>query len=284
KERLAFMLEDTEAKVVLSQEELRELLPQSDLKVISLDSQWAEIAQYSTEPIASGVKPQNLAYLIYTSGSTGTPKGVMVEHRAIVRLVCNSDYITIDSNDRVAQISNSSFDAIAFELWGALLNGASLVGISRATSLDPVLFAEAITKRSISTLFLTTALFNRIALECPSVFGTLDNVLFGGEAADIESVTRVLSKGQPGRLVNVYGPTENTTFSTWHLIESITDTVPIGKPIANTRVYVLDSKLRPVPVGVAGELHLAGDGLARGYLNRPELTADKFIPNPLAEE
>ena len=284
KERLGFMLKDAQAKIVLSQKEFNELLPQSDVTVISLDSQWEAIARYSTEPVESGIKPQNLAYIIYTSGSTGIPKGVMVEHRGIVRLVCNSNYISFDSDDRVAQISNASFDAITFELWGALLNGASLVGISRATSLEPALLGEAIAEQSISTLFLTTSLFDRIAAECPSAFHKVHNLVIGGEAANAESVKMVLSTAPPRRLVNGYGPTENTTFSTWYLANSITDSVPIGKPIANSRVYVLDQQLRPVPVGVAGELYVAGDGLARGYFNRPELTAEKFITNPLPEE
>jgi amino acid adenylation domain-containing protein len=284
KERLDFMLRDAQARVVLSQEEFKELLPQSDVTVISLDSQWGAIARYSTEPVDSGINAQNLAYVIYTSGSTGIPKGVMVEHRAIVRLVCNSNYISFDNDDRVAQISNASFDAITFELWGALLNGASLVGISRATSLEPALLREAIAEQSISTLFLTTSLFNRITAECPSVFHKVRNVIIGGETADAETVKKVLSTAPPRRLVNAYGPTENTTFSTWYLANSITDSVPIGKPIANSRVYILDQHLQPVPIGVAGELYLAGDGLARGYLNRPDLTAGKFITNPLPEE
>jgi amino acid adenylation domain-containing protein len=284
KERLGFMLRDAQARVVLSQEEFKELLPQSDVTVISLDSQWGAIARYSTEPVDSGIKAENLAYVIYTSGSTGIPKGVMVEHRGIVRLVCNSNYISFDSDDRVAQISNASFDAITFELWGALLNGASLVGISRATSLEPALLGEAIAEQSISTLFLTTSLFNRITAECPWVFHKVHNVIIGGEAADAETVKKVLSTAPPRRLVNGYGPTENTTFSTWYLANSITDSVPIGRPIANSRVYVLDDQLGPVPVGVTGELYVAGDGLARGYLNRPELTAEKFITNPLPEE
>jgi amino acid adenylation domain-containing protein len=284
KERLGFMLKDAQVRVVLSQEEFKDLLPQNDVRVISLDSQWEAIVRYSAQPVDSGTKPQNLAYVIYTSGSTGIPKGVMVEHRGIVRLVCNSNYITFDSDDRVAQISNASFDALTFELWGALLNGASLVGISRATSLEPALLGAAIAEQSISTLLLTTSLFNRIATECPSVFHKVRNVVIGGEAADVESAKRVLSIAPPRRLVNAYGPTENTTVSTWYLANSITDSVPIGKPIANSRGYVLDSQLRPVPVGVAGELCVAGDGLARGYLNRPELTAEKFVNNPLPEE
>jgi amino acid adenylation domain-containing protein len=284
KERLGFMLKDAQVKVVISQEEFKELLPQSDIRVISLDSQWEAIARYSTQPVDSGTKAQNLAYVIYTSGSTGTPKGVMVEHQGIVRLVCNSDYISFDSDDRVAQISNASFDAITFELWGALLNGASLVGISRETSLGPVLLRKTMAAQSISTVFLTTSLFNRLATECPSVFHKVRNVITGGETADAEAVKKVLCTAPPRRLINAYGPTENTTFSTWYLANSITDSVPIGKPIANSRVYILDRQLQPVPIGVAGELYLAGDGLARGYLNRPELTAEKFITNPLPEE
>ena len=283
KERLGFMVEDTQAEVVLSLEEFKGMLPRS-VAVVSLDRDRKMIAHQSIAPVDSGVKAHNLAYVIYTSGSTGIPKGVMVEHRAIVRLVCNSNYISLDSSDRVAQISNASFDAIMFELWGALLNGASLVGISRVASLEPALLGEKIAEQSISTLFLTTSLFNRIAAESPSVFNKVRNLVIGGEAADVERIKSVLNTAPPRRLINAYGPTENTTFSTWYLAQSSTDSVPIGKPIANSRAYVLDKQLRPVPIGITGELFVAGDGLARGYLNRPELTTERFVTNPLPEE
>ncbi|MBV9774839.1 MAG: amino acid adenylation domain-containing protein, partial [Gemmatimonadetes bacterium] len=228
-----------------------------------------------------------LAYVIYTSGSTGTPKGVEVEHRGIVRLVRGTDYVRLAADDRVAQASNAAFDAATFEVWGALLNGAALVGIPRDAALAPEELVGAVGARGITTLFLTTALFNQVAREHPGAFGTLRTVLFGGEAVDPAAVRRVLAAGGPERLLHVYGPTENTTFSTWHRVREVPDgarTVPIGAPVAQTTAYVLGDGLAPVPVGVPGELYLGGDGVARGYLGRPGLTAEKFVPDPFGRE
>src|SRR5690606_8290202 len=174
-------------------------------------------------------------------------------------------------------------DAATFEIWGALLNGACVVGVPRPVSLDPQAFAAFLREHGVTVLFLTTALFNQMAREAPGVFGCLRYMLFGGEAVDAGAVRAVLRDGPPGHLLHVYGPTEVTTFSTWHRVRALgetTTTVPIGRPIANTTAYVLDRQRQPVPVGVPGELYLGGDGLARGYLNRPELTAERFVAHP----
>ncbi|MCP4654703.1 MAG: AMP-binding protein, partial [bacterium] len=223
-----------------------------------------------------------------TSGSTGRPKGVTVSHRAVVRLVFNTDYIDLGPDDRVAQASNTSFDAATFELWGALLHGGQLVGIRKDEALEPPALAAAIRERGITALFLTTALFNQVAREAPAALGSVRHLLFGGEAVDPRRVREVLAGAVPhgrfrGRLLHVYGPTESTTFATWQEVREVAEgacTVPIGGPLANTELWVLDRGLVPVPVGVAGELVLAGDGLARGYLNRPALSAERFVPNP----
>ncbi|MFE8605408.1 amino acid adenylation domain-containing protein [Archangium violaceum] len=233
-----------------------------------------------TLPEGSG---DDLAYVIYTSGSTGQPKGVAVPHRAISRLVLGTDYVQLSAGDRVAQASNASFDAATFEIWGALLNGALLVGLSPEQTISPSRLAEALRALRVTTLFVTTALFNHVAREAPEAFSPLDSLLFGGEAVDPSSVRRVLELGAPRRLLHVYGPTENTTFSTFHHVASAPtagQTVPIGMPIANSRLYVLDEALRPVPVGAIGELYLGGDGVALGYLGRPEATAERFVPDP----
>ncbi|PTL83575.1 hypothetical protein DAT35_08755 [Vitiosangium sp. GDMCC 1.1324] len=225
----------------------------------------------------------DLTYVIYTSGSTGQPKGVAVSHRAISRLVLGTDYVRITLEDRVAQASNASFDAATFEIWGALLNGALLVGLSSEQAVSPSRLAEALRKLRVSVLFVTTALFNHVAREQPEAFAPLDSLLFGGEAVDPVSVRHVLERGAPRRLLHVYGPTENTTFSTFHLVTSAPlpgHTVPIGGPIANSRLYVLDEGLQPVPVGAIGELYLGGDGVALGYLGRPDATAERFVPDP----
>ncbi|MDH3276218.1 MAG: amino acid adenylation domain-containing protein, partial [Gammaproteobacteria bacterium] len=222
--------------------------------------------------------------VIYTSGSTGTPKGVEIPHRAINRLVRNTDYYQVDATDRVAQASNVSFDAATFEIWGALLNGAQLVGIDKAVLLNSKSLAAFLQEQGISAMFLTTALFNQIAREVPGAFKGLRGLMFGGEAVDPDAVRQVLTNQPPERLLHVYGPTESTTFASWYQVEDVpadASTVPIGRPLANTTLYVLDKNMNPVPVGVPGELYIGGDGLARGYLNRPELTAEKFVPDPL---
>jgi amino acid adenylation domain-containing protein len=285
-ERLSFMLEDTQLSVILTQEKLVDKLPNRKADVICLDSNDI-INQQTKYNSTTSTKADNLAYVMYTSGSTGQPKGVAVHHRAVNRLVINTNYIDIKATDVIAQASNYAFDAATFEIWGALLHGARLVGVSKDLVLSPQDFAAFMRSQGISVLFLTTALFNQIAQEVPSAFNSLRHILFGGEAVDPKWVKEVLKNGVPQRLLHVYGPTENTTFSSWYLVQDVPEdatTIPIGRAIANTQVYILDKNLQPVPVGVPGELHIGGAGLAQGYLNRPQLTAEKFIPNPFSSE
>ena len=229
------------------------------------------------------------ACVFYTSGSTGTPKAVRVGRRGLLRLVCDTDYIDLGPGDRIAQISHVGFDAASFEIWGSLLNGAAVHIIPRETVLTPPALARALREQSITTLFLTTALFNQMAREVPNAFATLTQVLTGGEKVHPAAMRRVLEHGAPKRLLHVYGPTEVTTFSTWHLVTAADDdataqTIPIGRPIANTTAYVVSQDLRLQPLGAPGELLLGGDGVALGYLNRPELTAERFIDDPFQTE
>jgi amino acid adenylation domain-containing protein len=236
-----------------------------------------------------GTRPQDdvlgdaPAYIVYTSGSTGRPKGVVVPHRAVARLVFGSHYADLGPDDRVAQAATLAFDAATFEVWGALLRGARLVILPREVTLAPRLLAEAIRREGITALFLTTALFHQIAREQPDAFAPIRHLLFGGEAVDPRWPREVLRSGPPERLLHVYGPTESTTFATWHRIEQVPDgarTIPIGLPIGNTTALVLDERLGLTPLGVEGELYLGGEGLARGYLGRPDLTAERFVPSP----
>jgi amino acid adenylation domain-containing protein len=285
RERLAFMLKDTQCPILISQEKHSGIFPPSECRTILIDRDWPEIErQPATNPTGS-TGGDDLAYIIFTSGSTGTPKGIRVPQKGVVRLVCNTSYITLDAKDIVAQISNASFDAATFEIWGALLHGGRLTGITSDIALSPNEFAAEIRRQHISALFMTTALFNLLATENPAVFRSVRYVLFGGEACDARAVRAVLKGGPPRNLLHVYGPTEVTTFSTCHKIESVaehTTTVTIGRPISNTEAYILDRHKNPLPIGVPGELYLGGDGLALGYHNREDLTNAKFVPHPFS--
>ena len=281
-ERIKLMLADCGTSVLLTQSFLLDQLPLSKQKnppqVICLDEE--TFAEESIENPCPQSTPNDLAYVIYTSGSTGTPKGVAVPQKAVNRLVLNTNYLQIQPTDQVAQAANIAFDAATFEIWGALLNGATLVGITQDVLLSPQKFAAYIQETEISILFLTTALFNQLVSVVPQIFNSLRCLLFGGEAVDPKTVEQVLIQGSPQRLLHVYGPTENTTFSSWYLVEDVPGraiTIPIGRAIANTQLYILDNYLQPVPIGLPGELHISGAGLARGYLNRPDLTSEKFM-------
>lgn len=284
-ERLAFMLADTSAPVLITEQALRRPLPASNAHVLCIDSDADGLARYPDGNPLALASADHLAYVIYTSGSTGTPKGVMVTQRAVARLVIDTDYVQLGPDDVVAQASNSSFDAATFEIWGALLNGAKLVIVPKDVLLSgPALTREIATHR-ITTLFLTTSLFHEHASSSPGMFSPLKQLLFGGEAADPAAVRRVLDTAAPERLLNGYGPTETTTFATWFDVPSTGiwagARVPIGRPIAHTRCRVLDAHLEPVPLGIVGELYIGGPGLARGYLNRPDLTAERFVDDPM---
>ncbi|KAM3094928.1 non-ribosomal peptide synthetase [Phormidesmis sp. 146-35] len=283
-ERLHFMIEDAEILVVLTQSDWVELVQTDRTKIICLEQEWDAIAQESDENLSVPCTASQLAYVTYTSGSTGAPKGVMVPHQAVNRLVCETNYIQIEPGDRIAQVANLAFDAATFEVWGALLNGGQLIGIERETTLSPTKFVAQLQQQQINTLFLTTALFNQTVSQIPTAFRSLKYLLFGGEMVNVDRVRSVVQQGKPQHLIHVYGPTENTTFSTWYEVEAILEnatTIPIGQAVANTQVYLLDDSLNPVPAGVSGEIYLGGDGLAQGYLNRPELTIERFI-NPFS--
>src|SRR6185436_5516200 len=225
------------------------------------------------------------AYVMYTSGSTGRPKGVAVVHRAVVRLVCDTGYARFGPGEVWLQLAPPSFDAATLEIWGALLHGGRLV-LAPAGAPAPAELGETLARHGVTSLWLTAGLFHQMVEESLAGLLPVRQLLSGGDVLSPGHVRRALS-GLPGtRLINGYGPTENTTFTCCHPMEGpdeVESPVPLGRPIANTRVYVLDASLRPVPPGVAGELCAGGDGLARGYRGRPELTAERFVPDPFAD-
>jgi nonribosomal peptide synthetase DhbF len=278
-ERLAYMLDDSGARVLLTQQTLRERLPRREQVILTIEDACTDAGQ--DESLASS-HPDDLAYVMYTSGSTGMPKGTAVTHRAIANLACNH-FVELHAGDRLGQASNASFDALTFEVWGALLSGGTIVTIPHDIAIAPRALGALLHRQRIDTLFLTTALFNEIAREAPDAFDGLRDLLFGGEAVDPQWPRAVRARHGVRRLLHVYGPTETTTFATWHHLDTIASdatTIPIGVPIANARAYVLDRFLQPVPAGGIGDLYLAGPGLARGYWARAAATAERFVADP----
>jgi len=286
-ERLAFMLEDTQAPVLLTQSHLRDRIPPSQSHIICLDANWGE-GMLPSIPLATTVNAESLAYINYTSGSTGRPKGVAIPHRGVARLVFGTDFTNLDGNQILLQLAPISFDMATFEIWGALLHGGCCVLFPSDGIPDVKDLRAIIQTHGVTTMGLTTALFNTIIAESPESLTGVQELLAGGEALS-PSFIRLAQKHLPEtQLINGYGPTENTTVTCCYriprpLAEHMTS-VPIGKPIANTQVYILDSHNQPVPIGILGELCTGGDGLAREYINRPDLTAEKFIPDPFSTD
>jgi iturin family lipopeptide synthetase A len=221
-----------------------------------------------------------LAYVIYTSGTTGKPRGTLITHANAARVVVNPNYIDITGQDRILQLSNYAFDGSVFDIYGALLNGAVLVIVTEQDVLSVNQLSEKIKKEGITLFFVTTALFNVLVDEKLDCFAKVKKVLFGGERVSIDHSRKALGYLGKDRVIHVYGPTETTVYATYYKINKIAEnplTIPIGKPISNTAVYILDNYLNPVPIMVYGEVYIGGEGVCRGYLNEPRLTAEKFI-------
>ncbi|MCC6937274.1 MAG: amino acid adenylation domain-containing protein [Flavobacteriales bacterium] len=275
-DRLGFMLTDTNMKILLTQSDLADSLPPHGAKAVLMkDLPAAPQDMPATLPDAPG-------YIMYTSGSTGKPKGVVVPHRGIIRLVRNQDYMTFGPDLAFLHLSNISFDLSTLEIWGALLNGGRLVLQPQA---KPTLqeISDTIKRHKVTSLWFTVGLFNLMVDDQLEGLLGLRHILAGGDVLSVPHVKKALRALGPGVLINGYGPTENTTFTTCFKIDKeadITDSVPIGPALNNTTVYVLDENLKPVPIGQKGELYTGGDGVALGYWNRDDLTAERFIDDP----
>ena len=286
-ERLAYMLEDSQPKVLLTQQQLVESLPDHKIKVICIDRYWKLIADENTQNPVCNITCDNLAYVIYTSGSTGKPKGAMLPHHAI----CNHMFwmqseFPLTQVDKVLQKTPFSFDASVWEFYAPLLVGAQLVMARPGGHQDSDYLIQAIIEQHITTLQLVPSLLQMLLAHggienCQS----LKRVFCGGEALPVALQERFFAN-LDAELHNLYGPTETCIdVISWTCKRGINQqVVPIGRPIANTQIYLLDSRGQPVPVGIPGELHISSEQLARGYLNRPELTAEKFIPNPFGDQ
>jgi|GEM_PF-1147753 len=284
KERLQFMLQDTNIDIILTRENLVQHLPVTEKNIVFVES-----GLYQDFPASnphSIVQPQHLAYVLYTSGTTGRPKGVMVEHRNVVKLVTDQSYVEISSQDVVTQLIHINFDLAAFDIWGALVNGATLAILPGKTLLSSQSLKAVMQQSNVTVCQLTSAHFDQLVVQDASLFSGLRYLIIGGDVINCSTVDKVLAKKEhrPKAILNEYGPTEATITATYYRIpedfKAGQRSMPIGLPLSYTQTYILDDHLQPVPTGTVGELYIGGAGVARGYLNRPEATREKFIVNP----
>ena len=294
-ERVSQVITTAEAPLIFLESSRVEELQHLDVALIDTDDALAA-AQKNSDIVSplrnltevdSALEP---AYLIFTSGSTGKPKGTLIEQRSVLRLVCNTDYHQVQANERVLLTGSLAFDAATFEIWGPLLNGGCVCVPEGTTLLEVHEFGALVDHYQVDTAFLTTGLFNQLIDNSVSAFSRLQTVLTGGEKISVEHVKKLLRAQPELRLLHVYGPTENTTFSTWHRID-VNDlelaTIPIGRPIANSRIYLLDRNMQPVPIGVPGEIYCGGDGVARGYIETKDTVTrgqvSAFLKDPFRQ-
>jgi amino acid adenylation domain-containing protein len=284
-ERLGYILEDALVPILLTQQGLQERFPANWAQIVCLEREWQEINKQSESSVEKrkeiSSKTDNLAYVMYTSGSSGEPKGVAVQQGSIVRLVKHTNYIELGPEEVMLQYAPASFDASTFEIWGSLLNGGRLqIFPAHQGSMDEL--GSEIEQEGITITWLTAGLFHQVVAEGLKGFAGVKQIVAGGEALSVEDVRSVVEHLPAARLINGYGPTENTTFTACHWVREVKGnmkSVPIGKAIRNTQVYVLDEYGSLAPTGASGELYVGGAGLARGYVGYVELTAEKFVPD-----
>ncbi len=301
RERIAFMVEDGGVPVLLTQARLVNELPSHQARVVQVDADWDAIARQPRGSVDSGVTSENLGYVIFTSGSTGKPKGVMVCHRNVINFFAGMDQgISHSPPGAWLAVTSLSFDISVLELFWTLARGFKVVLSSdngrmqvangssslRANKADDdYSIAAQIQRHGVTHMQCTPSMAGMLVMEpqAREPLSSLREFMVGGETLPV-SLARQLREVGSGRIVNMYGPTETTIWSTTYTVDEVGSTVPIGRPIANTQIYILDVHFRPVPVGVPGELFIGGAGVVRGYLNRPELTADRFVPDPFSHE
>jgi len=281
-EQLAFILKDAGITILLTQERLRQVVPQSDATIICLDRPVATIAGKSQRNLDKRISLENLAYLAYVLGPNGRFQGVGVSHGALSRLFSGGNIFKLNPDDNVAQISPIWLGVSNFEILGALLHGGRLTSIRESGAQSPAEFIARLKAAEITTLFLRTSLFNQLAHADPSFCCGIRQVLLGGGTPEPELVQRVLERSTPAKLLRVYGRIELGLFDLCYLVDH-TNTTLIGRPISNTKAYILDRSGNPTAIGVPGELHLS-DGLVRGYVNHPDWTAEKFIPDAFSQK
>nr|WP_017317820.1 non-ribosomal peptide synthetase [Mastigocladopsis repens] len=278
-ERLNFMLEDAKVTVLLTQQQFVERLGKASVSVICIDKDWETIAQQSEENPTSCVTSDNLAYVIYTSGSTGKPKGVLLQHRGLSNLAeAQIEVFNLQPSHRILQFASLSFDASIFEIVMALRTGATLYLANKESLLPGQALLQLLREKAITHVTLPPAVLAVLPAES---LPALQTIICAGESCS-ENIIKRWGSGR--QFFNAYGPTEATVWSTVAEISATAEKPSIGRPIANTQIYILDKHLQPLPIGIPGELYIGGDGLAQGYLNRPELTAEKFIPNPFSDK
>ncbi|WP_019305048.1 non-ribosomal peptide synthetase, partial [Xanthomonas oryzae] len=281
-ERLLALIADAHVAVLIRAAD--SALAPAQVACLTIDDLHGSDAESATPP-AIEVPATATAYVMYTSGSTGMPKGVTVSHEAVANLVLQDGPARLRSDDRVAFASNPAFDSATLEVWGSLLNGATVVVVPAPVMRDPQTLGALLTRERLSVLILVAGVLRAYAPAIAPQLGALRLLLTGGDVADPHALATVLDAGGPVTVLQTYGPTESTQFVTALALQDAPDPgqrVPIGRPLANTRLYVLDRQGQPTPIGVAGELHLAGAQLAQGYLHRPALTAERFVPDPFA--
>ncbi|GCF09959.1 non-ribosomal peptide synthetase [Dictyobacter arantiisoli] len=278
-DRLTFMCEDAQIALLVTQKSVQEYLPHWDLPTLYLESDWFQACDESTDPLNSEMTPDRLAYIIYTSGSTGLPKGVMVSHQGIQNLVeVQTQNFALQPEDHILQFSSLSFDASIWEICMSLGTGATLcLAVEQKVLAGPTL-KDAIEKLGITAVTLPPSVLASLS---PEEIPQLRTIIVAGEACPSELVAH-WAGGR--RFFNAYGPTETTVCATMELCTDGAQNPSIGRPIANTQVYLLDAAMQPVPIGVPGELYIAGVSLAYGYLNRPELVAERFVPHPFSKQ